>query len=170
MRNYTWGKRHAWNTNSTKECGLKREVKRETWENKGKENWLPLEKRAEVPGGWCGRGVCGGGAGFVWRGEGSQRAVSCLVFGQNVLTAAEFLPQVGHFLSERPLLSSPGIPRGMAIWFSLAGERPGSVCCRSFLSSAPCPVSVVLCGDGERETNKKRVSIPLEFTLVTKFH
>lgn len=103
----------------------------------------------------------------MWGGRGSQRAVSRLVFGQNVLTAAEFLPQVGHFLSERPVLFlQKSRTDGDLVLFQPASV-PGTFGCEVVLS-APCPVSVVLCGDGERETNEKRV-IRLEFPLVTKF-
>lgn len=148
---------------------VKREVKRETWEKKGKENLSPLEKRAEVPGGWWWAGRLWRWAGFVWRGRGSQRAVSCLVFGQNVLTAAEFLPQVGHFLSERPVLFlQESRADGDLVLFQPASV-PGAFGCVVVLS-ASCPVSVVLCGDGEREKQTKNKLFHLEFPLVTKFH
>lgn len=42
--------------------------------------------------GWGGGGVC------------SQRAVSGLVFGQNVLAAAQLFPQVGHLLAQGAIL------------------------------------------------------------------
>lgn len=105
--------------------------------------WRLLKGHAEVPGG----GV--GGRGFVdvgfsvGMGGASQRAVSRLVFGQNVLAAAQFLAQVGHLRSQRRVLllqesgtdgdlvlfQPPGVPRTLG---------------RDVVLSASCPVSVIL--------------------------
>lgn len=102
------------------------------------------QKSLESGGGrgysWGGRGVCEGGRGL-------QGAVPRVVFGQNVLTAAELLPQFGHLLSERRvlflqesradgdlvLLESASVPRAFR---------------RDVVLSAPRPVSVILRGDG----------------------
>lgn len=75
---------------------------------------------------------CGG------RGRGLQRPVSRLVFGQNVLAAAELLPHVGHFDAQRRvlfleeagadgdlvLLQPPGIPRPLGRQVVLPAPRP----------------------------------------------
>lgn len=85
----------------------------------------------------------------MWGGRGSQRAVSRLIFGQNVLTAAKFLTQVGHFLSERRVLFlQESRADGDLVLF-----QPASITgafSRDVVLSAPYPVSVVLRGDGER--------------------
>lgn len=144
----TWEEKDRhWNTN---EKHVNSNIERETWKN-SRRIWCLLKGHAEVPGGWvicgCGRGLCGDG-------RGSQRAVSRLVFGQNVLTAAEFLPQVGHFLSERRVLFlQESCADGDLVLFQPASV-PGPFG-RDIVLSAPCPVLVILLGYGETNKSEK---------------
>lgn len=83
----------------------------------------------------------------VARVRGSQGAVPRLVFGQNVLAAAELLPQVGHLLSERGVLF---LQESRADG-DLVLLEPASIARafrRDVVLSATRPVSVVLHGDG----------------------
>lgn len=124
---------------------------------------VPLKGARRSPwGGWvicgCGRGLCGDG-------RGSQRAVSCLVFGQNVLTAAEFLPQVGHFLSERRVLFlQESRADGDLVLFQPASV-PGPFG-RDIVLSAPCPVLVILLGD--KQIRKKIIILTIQFGIFHK--
>lgn len=95
----------------------------------------------------CGRGLCGGG-------RGSQRAVSRLVFGQNVLTAAEFLPQVGHLLSQCRvlLLQESRADRDLVLLQPASVPGPFG---REIVLSTPCPVFVILLVDGETNKSEK---------------
>lgn len=125
--------------------------KREKCEKNSRRIWRLLKGHAEVHGG---RVICGCGRGFCGDGRGSQRAVSRLVFGQNVLTAAEFLPQVGHFLSEcRVLFLQESRADGDLVLFQPASV-PGPFG-RDIVLSAPCPVLVILLGDGETNKSEK---------------
>lgn len=85
----------------------------------------------------------GGGAGRDC-GRGLQRPVSRLIFGQNVLAAAELLPHVGHLDAQRRvlllqeasadgdlvLLQPPGVPRPLGRQVVLPAPRPVPVILR----------------------------------------
>lgn len=103
---------------------------------------------------FLGAGLCGSGRGLCGSGRGSQRAVSRLVFGQNVLTAAEFLAQVGHFLSERLVLLLQESRADRDLVLLQPASVPGPFGCEVVLST-PCPVFVILLGDGETNKSEK---------------
>lgn len=85
----------------------------------------------------CGRG----------RGRGSQRPVPGLVFGQNVLAAAQLLPHVGHLQAQRGvlLLQESGPDGDLVLLEPPRVPRPLR---RHVVLPAPGPVPVVL---GEEE-------------------
>lgn len=89
-------------------------------------------------------------------GGASQGPVSRLVFGQNVLAAAEFLPDVGHLHTQRRvlLLQEAGANRDLVL-LQPPGV-PGPLGCQVVLP-APGPVPVVL-NQGRRQTSSESVS------------
>ncbi len=147
---------------------VKREVKRETWEKKGKENLSPLEKRAEVPGGLVvgGAFVEVGGVCVEWEGLTEGRVVPRIwperSYSGRVPSAGRPLPVWA------PRSLSPGIPRGWRSGSLSAGERPGSVWLRS---CSFCAVPSICRPVWRwREKQMKNELFRLEFPLVTKFH
>lgn len=76
-------------------------------------------------------------------GVGSQGAVPCLVFGQNVPAASQFFAQLGNFLPERRVLFLQERGSDGDLVLFEAPRVPGTLRCYVVLPT-PCPVLIIL--------------------------